>query len=80
MVECTGFENQQGRKLLEGSNPSLSAKNTHTDVWVFLFNETLIKLTSYKNLFDGLETSRTLKPFFYGTRLRSLYAWRIRSL
>ena len=26
MVECTGFENRQGRKLLVGSNPTLSAK------------------------------------------------------
>src|SRR5665213_485379 len=26
VVECTGFENQQGRKLLVGSNPTLSAK------------------------------------------------------
>jgi hypothetical protein len=25
VVECTGFENQQGRKLLVGSNPTLSA-------------------------------------------------------
>jgi hypothetical protein len=26
VVESTGFENQQGRKLLVGSNPTLSAK------------------------------------------------------
>ncbi len=27
MVEGTGLENRQGVKALEGSNPSLSAKN-----------------------------------------------------
>lgn len=33
MVECTGFENQQARKGLEGSNPSLSAGNKKRSFW-----------------------------------------------